>query len=198
MALVHDDLMWRRGKPAVDPNKGRRGLSAEQVLRALVVKKLNRCSYEQLAFHLADSRTYRRFCRLGIDDAAPSKSRLQKNIKRVRAETWETINQMVVRKAEELGIETRDKVRTDCTVVDANIHSPTDSTLLWDSVRVLARLMGDASELFGVTFQQPHSTCQAPRHGDLERQEYGQARAAVPRSIEGHTQHRDPRRACGR
>ncbi len=149
--LVHADLI-RRGSEQVDPNKGRDGMTAEQVLRALVVKQMNGFSYEELAFHLADSRTYRSFCRFGIDQRAPKKSTLQKNLKRVKAETWESINRELVLFAAANGVEKGDKVRTDCTVVDSNIHHPTDSSLLGDSVRVLVRLMSEAREDFGLSF----------------------------------------------
>lgn len=151
MKLVHADLVRRPGKK-IDAKKGRNGMTAEQVLRALVVKQMNDFSYEELSFHLADSNTYRSFCRLGINQTSPTKSTLQKNIKRVRAETWETINRQIVLHAAAIGIESGKKVRTDCTVVESNIHYPTDSTLLWDSVRVLVRLMSEANELFGLSF----------------------------------------------
>jgi len=59
---------------------------------------------------------------------------------------------MLVHKAQELGIESGDRTRTDCTVVESNIHHPTDSSLLWDCVRVLTRLMGMAKEEFGLEF----------------------------------------------
>ena len=146
--LVHADLV----RPGTKPNKGRKGMTAEQVLRALVIKQMNGFSYADLSFHLADSSCYRWFCRLGIGDAAPKKSTLQKAIKRVRAETWETIDRMIVEYAAKQGIERGNKVRSDCTVVESNIHHPTDSSLLWDCVRVLARLMGDAHESFGINF----------------------------------------------
>lgn len=148
---VRDDLL-RRAAKRINPNKGREGLTAEQVLRALVVKQMNGFSYEELAFHLADSSSYRAFCRLGIDQKPPTKSRLQKNIKRIRAETWERINRELLRYAAEKRVETGRKVRTDCTVVESNIHHPTDSSLLWDGVRVLTRLQSQANESFGVSF----------------------------------------------
>jgi transposase, IS5 family len=150
-SLVHGDLAWRGGKP-VDTTKGRDGMTAEQVLRTFLVKQMNGFSYEELAFHLADSSSYRSFCRLGIDQKPPTKSRLQKNIKRVKATTWTTINRQLVLYAAARGVETGRKVRTDCTVVASNIHSPTDSTLLWDGVRVLARLQKRACRDFGVSF----------------------------------------------
>ena len=149
--LVHVDLIGR-GSNRVDPNKGREGMTAEHVLRAMILKQMNNFSYEELAFHLADSNTYRAFCRLGIDQDAPKKSTLQKNIKRVRAKTWEAINRQLVLHAAASGLESGAKVRTDCTVVESNIHHPTDSSLLWDCVRVLVRLMGRASEDFGLSF----------------------------------------------
>lgn len=58
-------------------------------------------------------------------------------MKRVSPEAQETINRSVVLKATELGIERGAKVRTACTEVESNTHHPTDSSLLWDSVRVL-------------------------------------------------------------
>ena len=56
-------LAWRKGK-RVDPTKGRHGMAAEHVLRAAVLKQLCGFSYEELAFHLADSTSYHTFCRL--------------------------------------------------------------------------------------------------------------------------------------
>jgi len=149
--LIYADLVERGGKQ-VDPDKGRDGMTADQVLRALIVKQMNQYSYEELAFHLADSNTYRWFCRIGIEQKPFDKSTLQKNIKRVRAETWEAINSKLVLYAAAHGVEAGVKVRTDCTVVESNIHEPTDSSLLWDSVRVLVRLMDEAKEDFGVSF----------------------------------------------
>jgi transposase, IS5 family len=148
VALVHADLV----RPGTKPDTGRKGMAAEQVLRALVIKQMNGFSYEELSFHLADSNSYRWFCRLGIGTVAPKKSTLQKAIKRIRSETWEAINRMIVEYAAKHGVETGEKVRADCTVVESNIHHPTDSSLLWDCVRVLARLMDDAHESFGINF----------------------------------------------
>ena len=128
---------------------GAQGMSAEQVLRALIVKQIHGLSYRELEFHLADSHTYRTFCRLGVSDGAPSKSALQVNIKAVRAETLEAINEILVQVAVEEGIEDGRKVRVDCTTVESNIHHPTDSELLWDCVRVMVRLMGKARQILG-------------------------------------------------
>lgn len=152
LALIQADLLRRQGND-IDATKGRDGMTAEQVLRALVIKKMNSFSYEELSFHLADSVTYRSFYRLGIDQKSPQKSTLQKNLKRIRPETWKAINRHLLHYAAEKKIETGDKTRIDSTAVKTNIHDPTDSSLLWDCVRVLARLMNDAEQKFRLKFK---------------------------------------------
>jgi transposase, IS5 family len=125
------------------------GMSADQVLRALLLKQMNGFSYRQLAYHLADSRTYRTFCRLGITDPVPKKSALARNIKALRPETLEAIHRIVLGAAAKQGIEKGRKVRIDATVVGSPIHHPTDSELLWDCVRKLTDLMQKAGKLLG-------------------------------------------------
>jgi transposase, IS5 family len=142
LEMVHADLV--RG--VSNPDKGRIGMSAEQVVRAVVIKQMNGFSYERLEFHLADSTSYRTFCRYGLMDKTPDISTLKRNIKRLRPETMEAINRQLLGYASEHGIEDGRKVRTDCTVEETNIHEPKDSWLLYDCVRVLTRLLGRAKE----------------------------------------------------
>jgi IS5 family transposase len=127
-------------------------MTAEQVLRALLVKQMAGFSYDQLVFHLADSATYQRFCRLDPGRRTPSKTALKRSFKAITAETLEQINRVLVLEARARKMETGHKVRTDCTVVLAPIHDPTDSSLLWDCVRVLTRLMERANELAPVAY----------------------------------------------
>jgi IS5 family transposase len=148
--LVHADLV--RGLR--NPETGRDGMmSAEQVFLSMIVKQMNGYSYEALAFHLEDSKSYRHFCGFGIGDEVPSKSTLQRDIKRVRPETMEEINRVLVSAAVESGIEKGRSVRVDCTVVESNIHYPTDSSLLEDVVRVLVRLISRYREQFDLDSQ---------------------------------------------
>jgi len=144
---VEQDLL--RGRSLVH---GRPGMSARQVVCALVIRQMTGFSYEQLAFHLADSASYQSFCRIGAFEKAPSKSTLQENIKRVSAESLEKLNQGLLAIAVEDGIEDGNTVRGDCTAVETTIHAPRDSWLLYDTVRVLARTMKKAQK-FDVTFQ---------------------------------------------
>lgn len=133
-------------------DRGRRGMTAEQTLRSAMVKQLNGFSYAELEFHLADSRTYRRFCRFGDFDKTPSRSTLQENIKRVSAESFELVNRCLARLAVVHGIETGERIRIDTTSVESNIHPPTDSLLLLDVNRVLTRLL-KKSRTYGVSFR---------------------------------------------
>jgi IS5 family transposase len=134
---VHQDLC--RDRELRDT--GACGMSAEQVLRAAIVKQMFGFSYELLPFHLADSISLRAFCRTGIADKCFKKSAIAKNIKRIGAASWEQINRVLVAHGRQGKIEKGRQARFDCTVVESNIHPPTDATLLFDSVRVLARIL---------------------------------------------------------
>lgn len=121
--------------------KGAQGMSAEQVLRSAIIKILFGYTYQDLAFHLVDSKTLSWFCRIGIGDKGFKKSALNQNIKAISDTTWELIHAELLYYAKEEKIEKGRQVRIDCTCVESNIHPPTDSALLWDCVRVLTRLM---------------------------------------------------------
>jgi IS5 family transposase len=156
--LIWQDLSAGR----VVKNKGAEGMSAEQVLRALVVKQLNGFSYRQLAFHLADSMSYRVFCGLRFGQW-PSKTVLAACIKAIRYETLEQINRLVVGIAVDDKIEDGSRVRVDTTVVGSNIHAPLDSNLLWDCVRVLTRMTEKARAIPGIGVRFPNRTRRAKR-----------------------------------
>ena len=74
---------------------GRQGLPAEAVLRCALLKQYRQLSYEELAFHLEDSASFRAFARLPWA-WSPKKSVLQKTISAIRAETWEAINRALL------------------------------------------------------------------------------------------------------
>lgn len=136
----------------LDNNVGANGMTAEQVIRAAIIKQTGCYSYRELAFHLADSRAYSHFCKIGIGKPF-KKSALQKGVKALSGETWEQINRVLVDYAQDQVIEKGRKVRVDCTVVESNIHAPYDSELLVDANRVLARLLTKAkTELSGIIF----------------------------------------------
>jgi IS5 family transposase len=117
---------------------GRQGMTAEQVLRSALLKQSQHLTYEELAFHLGDSQAFRAFARLQVNQF-PARSALQENIASLSEGSWEAIHRLVLGQARAEGIENGRTVRIDTTVVDADIHDPTDSTLLRDGIRVLTR-----------------------------------------------------------
>ena len=140
------DLVYRDLVGTKRDDTGRMGLNAEQVLRCAVLKQYRQLSYEELAFHLDDSSTFRGFSRLEMGQY-PCKSILQDNIKSLREETWEAIHEELMGYARREGIETGRKIRVDSTVVETDIHHPTDSTLLLDGIRVITRWLACGKEL---------------------------------------------------
>src|SRR6267378_3920664 len=127
---------------------GRHGLPAEAVVRCALLKQYRQLSYEELAFHLEDSTSFRAFARLPLS-WSPRKSVLHKTISTISAASWEAINRAAVCSARQSKLESGTMVRIDSTVTQALMHAPTDSSLLWDAVRVMVRLLKQASALPG-------------------------------------------------
>jgi len=127
---------------------GREGLPAESALRCALLKQHRQLSYEELAFHLEDSASFRAFARLPLA-WTPKKSVLHRTISAIRAETWEAINRILLASARQEKVETGKVVRLDSTVTAALMHEPSDSSLLWDGVRVMVRLLQAADALAG-------------------------------------------------
>lgn len=124
---------------------GRQGLPAEAVLCCALLKQHRQLSYQELAFHLEDSASFRAFARLPWG-WSPKKSVLHKTISAIRAQTFEEINRVLLASAKREKLENGKVVRVDSTVTAALIHEPSDSSLLWEAVRVMVRLLqqGDA------------------------------------------------------
>jgi transposase, IS5 family len=135
---------------------GRQGLPAEAVLRCAVLKQHRQLSYQELAFHLEDSASFRAFARLPWS-WSPRKSVLHKTISAIRAETWEQINRALLASAREAKLERGHMVRLDSTVTAALMHEPSDSSLLWDAVRMMARLLKEAKALGAGIALEPHA-----------------------------------------
>ena len=157
LGLVAEDLR-RDGVRAT----GRQGLPAEAVLRCALLKQYRQLSYEELAFHLEDSASFRAFARLPWA-WSPKKSVLQKTISAIRAETWEAINRTLLASARQEKLEDGRVVRLDSTVTAALMHEPSDSSLLWDAVRVMVRLLQEADTLTGGTERGWRNHCRAAK-----------------------------------
>ena len=113
-------------------------------MRISILRSLEEFTYDDLVFHLNENMTYRAFCLFGIADKIPSRSSLASLLKQISAEVLETVNTIVVGTDEALKLDSGKEVRTDCTVVEANIHEPSDSSLLYDLIQVTVRTLKKA------------------------------------------------------
>lgn len=135
--LVYRDL--RRGLKR--PGRGRPGMmTAEQVLRAFILKSIKGWDLRELRERIADGLTLRIFTAFHAQPV-PRHQALHACFARLTPATLRALNAVVVQAAVDLGLEEGKWLRVDTTVVETDIHFPTDSGLLWDSVRVLTRLM---------------------------------------------------------
>ena len=125
---------------------GRNGLTSQQVLRSLALQRVKNWNYRELRERIADGYTLRRFTRF-YSRLVPKHDAFNRAFNRLNPVTLELINDAVVKAAVVLGLESGKKLRVDTTVVETDIHHPTDSTLLWDTVRVVTRLVGKLGDL---------------------------------------------------
>lgn len=139
---VRRDLQRGLRKPAT----GRNGMTAPQVLRSLVLQRVKNWDFRELRERIADGFTLRRFTTF-FSRTVPKHDAFNRAFNRLTAETLEAVNEAVVQAAVAMGLEKGTKLRVDTTVVETDIHHPTDSTLLWDTVRVVTRLVGRLGDL---------------------------------------------------
>jgi len=134
--LVLDDLQ----KGLKKPNRGRAGITPSQVLRSLVLMRVKDWDYRELRERIADGISLRRFTAFD-SNPVPQHDAFNRAFTRLTPSTLGAINHAVIQAAVALGLEDGKKLRVDTTVVETNIHYPTDATLLWDTVRTLDRLL---------------------------------------------------------
>ena len=127
------------------PETGRIGIAPAQVLRSLALMRIKDWDYRELRERINDGYTLRGFTQFDCLPV-PKHDAFNRAFNRLTPATLQTINQAVIQAAIALGVEDGKKLRVDTTVVETNIHYPTDATLLWDSVRTITRLMGDLND----------------------------------------------------
>src|SRR5215472_9942223 len=178
---VRRDLM--RGLKA--PDKGRPGLTAPQVLRALVLMRVKNWDYRELRERIADGITLRQFTDFCCEKV-PKHDAFNRSFNRLTPATLKAVNDLVVEAAVKLGLEDGSKLRVDTTVVETDIHHPTDNTLLWDVVRVLTRLLGrlaKALELRRIAGFRDRSRAAHRRMYEIQRMTSRQRQGAGSRHI---------------
>ena len=123
-----------------NPSAGRHGITPSQTLRSLTLMRVKNWDYRELRERIHDGYTLRSFTQFD-SHRVPQHDAFNRAFNRITPATLQTINQAVVQAAVELGLEDGKKLRVDTTVVETNIHYPTDATLLWDSVRTITRVV---------------------------------------------------------
>jgi IS5 family transposase len=145
VALVYEALCQRH---PLSRRRGRPGTAAEVVLRLLVLKHIFDWSFRELVREVHGSLLYRQFARVGAGPVPDAKT-LARQAAALGTEAIGQIHRRLVAIAREHKIVIGRKLRVDTTVVENNIHFPTDSSILGDGVRVLTRLMKKVNEVAG-------------------------------------------------
>lgn len=143
--LVYEALVRRHPKSRT---RGRLGAPAEIVLRMLLLKHIRNWSFDVVEREVRPNLLYREFTRVYAGKVPDSKA-LGRQAMALGPEVIEQIHQRVVEMAVENKVVQGRKMRVDTTVVETNIHYPTDSSLLGDGNRVLTRLMKKVTTLAG-------------------------------------------------
>jgi IS5 family transposase len=145
LTMIQQELMKRCKK---SKTRGRKATPAEVLLRMLLLKHVRDWSFETLAREVRANLVYREFTRIGAQKVPDDKT-LGNLARQLGPELIEKIHARVVGIAIQNKVATGQNMRVDTTVVETNIHYPTDSTLLGDGVRVLTRLMKRVTQVAG-------------------------------------------------
>ena len=149
--VLDDDTLFQAVKAALARRfprtllDGRPSTPVEVLLRMLVVKHLYGWSYEATESWVSDSLVLRQFCRV-YAEPVPDDTTLLRWANLIQPATLHHLLDHVVTLARSLKVTRGRKLRIDGTVVSTNIHHPTDSTLLYDGVRVLSRVVVKAKQ----------------------------------------------------
>jgi IS5 family transposase len=145
VAAVYEALGKRRPKSR---SRGRQGTPAEVVLRLLILKHIRNWSYEVLEREVRANLVYRNFTRVGGAKMPDAKTMGRWGVA-LAPQVIEQIHDRIVKIARDKGVADGRRMRVDTTVVETNIHYPTDSSLLGDGVRVLTRTMKKITKIAG-------------------------------------------------
>jgi IS5 family transposase len=128
-------------------SKGRPGVPVATYLRMMHLKERYQISYEVLVKEVSDSYKWRRFCHIPLTGKVPEHTTLIKLTGRYGEQVVKNVHDTVVRRAVEAKVIRGRKMRLDTTVTESNIHHPTDTGLLADGVRVVARTVKKIKEV---------------------------------------------------
>jgi IS5 family transposase len=139
-AILDDERFLAPFRRRLTSRLGRPTIPIETYLRLMYLKHRYGLGYETLCKEVADSFTWRRFCRIGIEGRVPDPTTLMKLTKRLGPELVEELNAELLLLAVERKVLRSRRLRVDTTLVEADIRSPTDSGLCAHAVSRLTRL----------------------------------------------------------
>jgi transposase, IS5 family len=114
--------------------------TVEQIVRAAIYKEMKNLTYRELEYAQHDSRMCSLFIKL--DERKPfSFKAYQKYISRISGESLNKVMIALNKIAMGEGLEDGKSIRTDSTVVETNIHYPTNNSLVWDCIKTIDRLL---------------------------------------------------------
>ena len=145
LLIIQQELAKRCKK---SKTRGRKATPAEVVLRMLLLKHVRDWSFETLSREVRANLVYREFTRVG-GEKVPDDRTMGNLARQLGPEVIQKLHRRMVEIAQETKLAAGHKMRVDTTVVETDIHYPTDSTLLGDGVRVLTRIMKKVSAVAG-------------------------------------------------
>ena len=145
VSTVYEALAKRHPKSR---SRGRHGTPAETVLRLLILKHIRNWSYQVLEREVRANLVYRDFTRVGGGKMPDAKTMGRWGVA-LGPEVIKQVQERLVQIAREKGVTSGRRMRVDTTVVETDVHHPTDSTLLGDGVRVLTRIMRKVTQIAG-------------------------------------------------
>jgi transposase, IS5 family len=137
LLIIQQELARRCRK---SKTRGRPGTTAEIILRMMLLKHFRDWSFEDLTREVRANLVYREFTRIG-GGKVPDDKTIGRLVRQLSPAVVEKLHQRIVEIALDKKVASGRKLRVDTTVVETNIHYPTDSSLLGDGVRVLTRVM---------------------------------------------------------
>jgi len=145
--LLDDERFFAPFRERFGTTMGRPTTAVATYLRLMYLKRRYELGYEVLVKEVNDSLAWRRFCHLALDDRVPDSTTLIKLTHKYGADTVRSLNDALVLKLKEGKVIRGRKLRIDTTVVESDIHHPTDTGLLNDGIRVITRVVSKLKEV---------------------------------------------------
>ena len=143
---LDDDRFFEPYLEKFNQRLGRPSVPVETFYRLIYLRHRHKLSYEALVREVRDSYTWRKFCRIGPHQRVPDSSTLVKLVKKYGPDVLDQLNEELLKKAREKKVLRGKKLRMDTTVVESDIHYPTDAGLLADGIRMITRVVHHLKE----------------------------------------------------